>query len=149
MIDPYLKMAKDEFNHRTLINQLANLWKNPLLSLEASDHLEKCISVEWQQYGELFPVHYLTMEVSHTEGVPPGFRVLETKVVRPYNLEVKPFTQILLKGDNINRPVYLGNDTLGYRMTDTVWKWETPSLVWGDIATKYGKRVAKQIAYSF
>ena len=148
--DPNLKISKDEWEFSKVLKELFDFCNNPLVSEDAKFFLRQAYSSQENTYLELFPVHYLAKKISLQDGVPEGFRVLEVKQSRPQGLNKLPmFSQILIKGDSIKRPIYAGNDLVGYRMIDTIWKWETPSLVWGSVATHYGKNTANSFFLGF
>ena len=150
MQDSNLKIAKDEWEFGKTLKDLFTLANQPLITNEAKDYLTKAYLAQEEEYERLFPIHFLAKKISMQDGIPACFSLLESKQTRPTGLNKLPmFTQILIKGDAIKRPIYAGNDLVGYRFSDTVWKWEAPTLVWGSIATHYGKQTANQFFLGF
>jgi hypothetical protein len=145
-----LKVSKDEWEFGKTLKELFTLANNPLITDEAKGFLTKAYLAQEEEYERLFPVHFLAKKITMQDGIPAGFSLLESKQTRPTGFNKLPmFTQVLIKGNTIKRPIYAGNDLVGYRFSDTVWKWETPTLVWGSIATHYGKQVANQFFLGF
>lgn len=148
--DDNLKVAKGEWEFSKTLKELHSLANNPLITKEAKDFLTKAFLAQEEEYERLFPVYFLAKKITMQDGIPVNFSLLESKQTRPTGFNKLPmFTQILIKGDSIKRPIYAGNDLVGYRFSDTLWKWETPTLVWGSIATHYGSQVANQFFLGF
>lgn len=150
MQDSNLEVAKSEWEFSKTLKDLFTLCNQPLITSKARELLTEAYLAQEEEYERLFPIHFLAKKISMQDGVPANFSVVETKQTRPPGFNRLPlFTQILVKGDSIKRPIYAGNDIVGYRFSSTLWKWETPTLVWGSIATHYGKQTANQFFLGF